>query len=269
MKKIYFFFVSLLLVFALFSCSSGNGSLMSKMPVLIPSATEVQFGQQVTEQILHEYTLCTNKKVIGYVTGIGEKLAAVSDRQDIPYQFFVLQTNMINAFAAPGGFIFVTTGILKFMDNEAQLAGVIGHELGHVTARHSMKAMELQIGYNVLATVLLGTNQDKAMMKQLAQTGAGLLLLKNSRENEYEADRLGTKYSYKGKYNPYEMATFLGKLAAMESSGKNPEFLSTHPSSDKRVSEVNQFAADLVASTGLAGLEMGKENLVAIKCLLP
>jgi predicted Zn-dependent protease len=241
---------------------------MSQMPVLIPSAKEVEFGRQVTEQMLQEYRLCTNKRVIAYITNVGNRLASVSDRQDVPYQFFVLETNMINAFAAPGGFIFVTTGIIKFMDNEAQLAGVIGHELGHVTARHSMKAMELQIGYNILATVLLGTNQDKAAMRQLAQTGAGLLLLKNSRENEYEADNLGTKYAFKAKYNPYEMATFLGKLSSLESSGKQPEFLSTHPSSDKRLAEVRQFSADLTAAGGLAGLEMGTERHASIKKLL-
>jgi len=246
----------------IFSCATLKNF---KEPVLIPSATETLYGIEVTKEVLSEFTEYKNSEVTNYIKSLGQKMVKVCDRKDIPYNFYVLKTNMINAFAAPGGFIFVTTGLIKFCDNEAELASVIGHELGHVIARHSMKALQNKIGFEILSTLLFGTNQS--LKREVINIAAGLLFLKHSRDQEYEADNLGTKYAFLSGYAPSAMADFLKKLAQMEKGGAFIEFLSTHPSSSKREAEVAEFAKKL--SPDNSKLIMNTEKFLKIKSLIP
>lgn len=256
--------VPLILTAALLASSCASLRKV-KEPVLIPSSVEAEYGVRVTEEVLAEFPEYRNPVVTNYIRTLGRRLAAVSDRRDIPYHFYVLKTNMVNAFAAPGGHIFVTTGLIKVCSDEAELAAVIGHELGHVTGRHSMIALQNRFGLELLSTLLFGTN--RSLQKEVARIGAGLLLLSRSRDQEYEADRYGTTYTFRAGYDPNAMADFLAKLARMEAGGFNIEFLSTHPSSAKREAEARAFARQLAPDP--SSLTRDSERFRTVKAALP
>jgi hypothetical protein len=179
-----------------------------------------------------------------YVQQIGRKLASTPEADKYPYTFKVINDPSINAFALPGGPTFVHTGLIKAADNEAQLAGVMAHEIAHVALRHgthqASKANAVQLPAMILGGILGG---DGGMLGQLAQLGIGLgansLLLKYSRDAERDADRLGARMMAQAGYNPLEMARFFEKLQAQGGRG-GPAFLSSHPDPGNRVSIVQE-----------------------------
>jgi predicted Zn-dependent protease len=190
------------------------------------------------------------------VNQIGQRLAAASERPDLPWTFRVIDDPTVNAFAVPGGFIYITRGLLAHMTSEAQLAGVLGHEIGHVTARHSVSQMSRQ----QLAQIGLGIGMilspTVASFGDLASAGLQVLFLKYGRDHEHQADELGVRYLRRNAYEPTELARVMemlersGQLA--ESSGKVPEWLSTHPNPPDRVAnimeEIQMTAADASGS---------------------
>ncbi len=182
-----------------------------------------------------------------YVRDLGQKLAAKSERAQLPWEFHVVDSAAINAFALPGGKVFITRGLLAKMENEAQLAGVLGHEIGHVTAEHVDQQMGRQVAFN-LGLVALGTaaeQGDSDWLKALgvgAQVGGSLYLLKFSRSQEYQADELGLRYMTRAGYNP------VGQVQVMEilkresaESGRPIEFLSTHPLPSSRIDRLKNL----------------------------
>lgn len=221
--------------------------------VLISTKQEIEIGKGVDQNIRKEFRMSRDASLEEYVKNVGVKVAAVCDRKDLTYSFAVLETNMINAFAAPGGYIYVTTGILKFLENEAQLAGVLGHEIGHVVGRHSVRALQKTYAMQYGIQVLVGqmSSEQLAQMVGLASTvGATMVLQGYSRANEYDADHMGTLYSYNAGYNPYEMETFMGKLDNL-GGGKSPSGLeklfASHPPSAERKKKIKE-RADTMAS---------------------
>ncbi len=204
--------------------------------ILIDTPTEVQMGLETDVGIRGEYPPVTDAALANYVQGVGEAIAPYSDRKDVKYSFTVLQSDIVNAFAAPGGYIYVTTGLLAAMENEAELACVLSHEMGHVTGRHSVRAMQNTLGIQIAAQLLLGDKNAEAW-GQVAGAGAGLFMMKNSRSDEFQADQFGVKYAVAAGYDPNGMITFFEKLVAMHGGGADgfQGWFSTHPNTNDRI----------------------------------
>jgi Zn-dependent protease with chaperone function len=207
---------------------------------------DIQMGREYAQQVEQQMTVVQNKDLTDYVNRIGQRLVKQGGLEDYPYFFKVVQEPSINAFALPGGPMFVHTGLLKAADNEAQVAGVLAHELSHVVLRHgtnqASKAQLIQ-----LPAMLAGAVAGGSLVGQLAQVGIGLgansVLLKFSRGAESDADLLGAHIMAKAGYNPVELARFFEKLEA-ESGGKGnskmAQFMSDHPNPGNRVKAIEE-----------------------------
>lgn len=206
---------------------------------LFSKQQDIQLGQEAAQQVRKQYQVVDNRFLQDYLKRVGERLAATPEAAQSGFQFTFTLVNdpSINAFALPGGPMFVHTGLLKAVDNEAQLAGVMGHEMSHVILRHgtnqASKANLLQIPA-MLAGAMVGNG---SLLGQLAEAGIGFgfnsVLLKFSRTDESQADRLGSHLMSEAGYNPIEMARFFEKLNG-EAGSRAPEFLSDHPNPGNR-----------------------------------
>ena len=179
-----------------------------------------------------------NEKLQAYVRQIGQSVAAVAER-DIPYEFALLNSDVPNAFALPGGKVYVTAGLMDIMTNERELAAVLGHEVGHVAALHNVKGLQRQLGAEVLAQIAAEIVGGKSGQVAGAATKivGGMMTLKYSRADEYQADELGIRYLAKAGHSPWGMVELLAALNKLSgsSSGGLPEIFQTHPPSEKRV----------------------------------
>lgn len=211
--------------------------------MLITESQEIALGRQTDEQVVETYGLYKNPALENYVNAIGQKMAKLSHRPHLNFSFKLLDTPVINAFAVPGGFIYFTRGILCYLNNEAELAGVIGHELGHVTARHTAKqyskSQVTQLGLG------LGAAFSETFRKYagIAQFGVGMLFLRFSRDNERQADALGVEYSTKAGYDANSMASFFGTLERLNPGSDQsglPAWFSTHPNPPDRIAAVKR-----------------------------
>ncbi len=234
---------------------------------LVTSPEEVQMGKKFSVEIESQFEIYQDAGVTRYVQRVGDRLVQVSDRKDIEYTFTVINRNELNAFALPGGYIYIYTGLLAVMDDESQLAGVLAHEIGHVAARHSTERLTMMYGYQVFADLILGKNPN--MMAQLVSnifSTAGFLAY--SRKDEFEADRLGTHYVYSAGYDPGGMMELLGKLRAVEQRepGKLEELLSTHPPTSDRIRNVSAIIESL---PGVSGRERNSAGYYEMKKRLP
>lgn len=231
---------------------------------VMDEATEVAEGRKAHQQVLQEYGVLDNPALQAYVNDIGQKLARQSHRANLQWTFTVLDSPEINAFALPGGFVYITRGIMAYLGDEAELAGVIGHEIGHVTARHGAQRATRQqdAGLGVLAAAVLGAvleTQGVGGASQAAgQVAQGVFagrLAAYSRDQETQADELGAEYLARNRYNPRNMIEVIGVLKAQErfaadqarAEGKPPsggaDWLATHPANDKRLADIQSFAA--------------------------
>ncbi len=202
---------------------------------------EIALGQENDAQVRKEMGSYDDRALQEYVTSVGLKLTMVSERPNLPWHFTVADVPAVNAFALPGGYIYITRGILPFLDDESQLAGVLGHEIGHVTARHAAqqysKSTLSQVG--LLATAIFAPGG--AAIAEGGGTGLGLLLLKNSRDDEAQADQLGVRYASRAGWDPDgvpRMLTTLGRIDETSDSKGVPNWLQTHPQPSDRVERV-------------------------------
>jgi predicted Zn-dependent protease len=213
---------------------------------LVGESQEIAMGKEADPEIVAEYGLCDDPALARYVDGIGQALAAKSQRPDLAYTFRVLDSPVVNAFALPGGYVYVTRGILAHFNSEDQLAGVLGHEIGHVVARHGAEQMSRQqlagLGLG-LGSVFSETIRQYA---EVASLGIQMMFLKFSRSQESESDMLGVEYSTKLGYDATEMAAFFGTLERMgEQSGESlPSFMSTHPDPGDRDIRVRKLTVE-------------------------
>ncbi len=230
-------------ILAVLACAvnpvSGKKELM-----FFSEKQEIAMGQETDQQIRQQFGLYEDKALNEYVNRVGQSMVAHSHRPNLQYHFAVLDTPVVNAFAAPGGYIYVTRGILALMNTEAELAAVLGHEMGHVNARHSVKRLSGQMLAQV--GLLLGSVLSKDVRKfaGLASVGMQLLFLKYSRSDEYQADSLGIRYARQAQYSPGEMLRFfsaLENMSAESSSHSIPTFLSTHPMTSDRIAKVKEM----------------------------
>lgn len=219
-------------------------------------AEEIQLGLQADQEISGTLGLYDDPALQAYVEDLGKKLAARSERPNLPWSFKVVDDPAVNAFALPGGYIYVTRGLLSHMGSEAELSGVIGHEIGHVTARHGVnqasKQMLAMIGLGAVAMI----DEDLSSLAGAAGAGLGLLFLKYGRDDERQADDLGLRYMTRSGYDPREMPEVFSVLAGVqtvEGAGRLPSWLSTHPDPGARRERMQQAVAalpdDLSATT--------------------
>lgn len=211
-------------------------------------------GQEAAKEVAASIPPVADDALQRYVSGLGMQLARASERPNLPWSFTVIDDPQVNAFALPGGPIFITRGILSHMNSEAQLVSVLGHEIGHITAKHSVQQMSqaqlAQIG--LIAAVIV--KPGLAQFGDLASQGLGLLFLKFGRDDETQADDLGFKYMTTGGYSPTEMAEMfrtLQRLGGGSSEGRVPEWLSTHPDPGNRVEKTLQRTAATSLPAGL------------------
>ena len=230
---------------------------------VMSEASEIAEGKKAHEQVLGEYGVVQNPKLQNYVNDIGQRLAKQSERAQLEWHFTVLDSPEINAFALPGGYVYVTRGIMAYMESEADLAGVIGHEIGHVTARHGAQRATRQqnAGVGVMAATILGAVLETAglggagqLANQVSQSVAAGYIASYGREQELQADRLGAEYLSRTQYDPRNMIDVIQVLKNQErfagdaarAEGRTPSqqanWLSSHPSNDKRLEDITQIA---------------------------
>ena len=243
---------------------------------------ELALGAKAHADVLKEYTPLASPGLQAYVEHLGQQLAAKSHRADLTWTFTVLDSPEVNAFALPGGYVYVTRGIMAYLDSEADLAGVLGHEIGHVTARHGAQRATRQqtAGFGVLAATIGGVLLEAAGVggaaraaSEISQTVAAGHVARYSREQELQADQLGAEYLARSHFDPAHMVEVIQVLknqetyaaeaarAAGRAAPAGPNWLASHPSSDQRLQEIKDIAARLAASSGSWGDE-GRERFL-------
>jgi predicted Zn-dependent protease len=234
-------FASSLVVLLLATACATNPATGKRQFSLMSEEQELAIGQQQDLQIRKEMGVYNNRELQQYVTTIGMKLAQISERPNLPWHFTVVDVPAINAFALPGGYIYITRGIMPFLQDEAQLAGVLGHEIGHVNARHAAeqysRATGAQVGL-ILGSIFV---PGGATATQLGASGLGLWFLKYSRDDEAQADELGVRYAARGGWDPDgipQMLTTLGRIQETNDNKGVPNWLATHPAAEDRVQRV-------------------------------
>jgi len=229
----------------LFGCATtGPGG--KKSVILISTADEVEIGKQMAQEVESKEAVLDDPVVQGFISQVGKKVAQASDRKDLAWHFKVLRNKEVNAFALPGGYVYVYTGLLKGMDSEAELAGALGHEIGHVVARHSVKKLQTMYGLDVLMQIAGVEKMSKAAQVAI-QMGSVLVLQGYSRADEFEADYDGTYYEYKAGYSPVGMRNLLATLKSLEKQepGALEKLLATHPPTSDRIAQVDSCIAKL------------------------
>jgi predicted Zn-dependent protease len=243
------FFIGTAAVAALFSLStcSTNPVTGKKQLVLMSEAQEIQMGEEADPQIVAEYGLYDDKGLQAFITAKGQAMATISHRPNLKYEFKVVDSEILNAFAVPGGYVYFTRGIMAHFNNEAEFAGVLGHEIGHITARHTVVQQSNQVFSQLGLMGAIIIKPELGRFAEAASQGLGLMFLKFGRDAERESDRLGVEYSSKINYDAKEMAGFFNTLARQsEASGAAalPDFLSTHPNPSNRSATVGQLASE-------------------------
>jgi predicted Zn-dependent protease len=224
-----------------------------KEVMLVSEGQELAMGQQSDPAVTAQMGLYPDKRIQSFINEKGKKMGAVSHRPTIEYQFRVVDSPVINAFAIPGGYVYFTRGIMAHFNNEAQFAGVLGHEIGHITARHSAKQQTNSILGQVGLMGAMIASPRLAQFGEQAMQGMQLLFLKFGREDESQSDGLGVEYSSKIGYDASQMADFFQTLQRQqEQSGQEaiPDFLSTHPNPADRYTRVHQLADEWKAKNG-------------------
>jgi predicted Zn-dependent protease len=261
-------FILLGAVISMIACAvnpvSGRQEFM-----LVSEEEEVQLGRKTDAGVIKEYGLYNDEQATGYVSDMGMRIGKLSHRPDLDWHFKILDEPVVNAFAAPGGYVYFTRGILATLNSEAELAGVMGHEIGHVTARHSAQKLSkaqvaqvglfgLDIGLSVLGIPGLSS---------LAQLGVGVLFLKFSRDDEREADSLAVEYATKAGYDSAQMANFFETLQRMDSREDQsglPSWFSTHPSPEDRENAVRSQSRQMQQKMGLRDPKVDREKYLRI-----
>ncbi|HNT35084.1 MAG TPA: M48 family metallopeptidase [bacterium] len=259
-----------ILVIVLAGCATGGLTRLAG-DLFVPPEQEIKLGQQFAAEIPKEYKICTDEVIQAYVRDVGTQIAtaASKDRSDVTYTFTVIDDpEQVNAFAVPGGYIYVFTGLMLFAENEAELASVLGHEAGHIVGRHSANQLGARIGLSLVSSVALGQNPTllQQIVASMATTGS---VLKFSRDDEREADSLGLKYTIQGGYDPNAMVSFMQRLHKKSGAGDSEvaAFLSTHPLTSERIGNLQVEMAKYGKTKGTLNEKAFKRIQEQIKAL--
>ncbi len=262
MKK-YFLTFAYTGLFFLFNACVTNPVSGRKDFMLMSQEQEIALGKQSDPDIVNEFGLYEDKAMQQFIQEKGKQMAAISHRNNLQYEFKIVDSPIVNAFAVPGGYVYFTRGIMAHFNNEAAFAGVLGHEIGHITARHSAKqysqSMLAQLGLigGLIAVPELGQYAEQA------QQGLSLLFLKFGRDHERESDKLGAEYSSKIGYDAQQMAGFfqtLDRLSKQSGQEPIPDFLSSHPNPQNRYEAVKEMAADWQKNLNLTNPKVNRDS---------
>lgn len=253
----------LLLCLLLFIPSCAVNPVTGKQELMLLSERdEISLGRETDIEIVKQYGIYEDPKLTAYLNGICQRLGKISHRSHLTYHFKIVDASVLNAFAVPGGYIYFTRGILSALNSEDELAGVMGHEIGHIAARHSAqqysKAQLAQLGLGV-GSILT----DSPVLMNVAQLGVGMLFLRFSRDNEREADDLAIAYSSKAGYDAAQLASFFETLERMNPGSDRsglPGWFSTHPSPEDRVQAVRARAKEWQQRLNLKELKVNRES---------
>ncbi len=247
----------------LFNSCARNPVTGKRQVVLMSEAQELAMGKEGDPQIIAQFGLYPDSALQRFIRQKGSEMAAVSHRNNINYEFKIVDSDVLNAFATPGGYVYFTRGIMAHFNNEAEFAGVLGHEIGHITARHSVaqqrNALLGQLG--LIAGMVI--SPQLAQFGEQASQGLGLLLLKFGRDAERESDRLGVEYSSKIGYDAQQMANFfqtLERKSAGTGAEELPSFLSTHPNPGDRNVTVSQLATEWKQKLNLTNPQVNRNT---------
>ena len=234
-----------------------------KQIVLMSESQEIAMGAAADPEIVAQYGRYEDKILQDFITQKGNEMAAISHRPDLKYEFKIVDSEVLNAFAVPGGYVYFTRGIMAHFNNEAEFAGVLGHEIGHITARHSVsqqsKAILGQVG--LIGSMIL-VPQVAEFAEPLSE-GLGLLFLKFGRDAERQSDELGVEYSSKIGYDAKEMAGFFNTLERQSSGSESaelPDFLSTHPNPGDRNIAVRKLSDEWKKKLNLLDPKVSRES---------
>jgi len=242
-RHLIFYPLALLLCFFIACATTGPGG--KKSLILISESQEVSIGQGMDQQVRETEKLLPDSLWQAYINDIGQKIVAVSDRSDLPFHFAVIESDQVNAFAAPGGYVYFYSGLIREFESESELVAVMAHEISHVVGRHGVKQLQSIMGVSVLLDLALGESSDQT--RAIASTGVGILLQGYSRSQEAEADNFGVTYMVRAGWNPNGAVSMFEKLAAMSGdreAGFFEKLASSHPETKDRIAAVkSQIAA--------------------------
>ncbi len=248
---------------ALLAACSTNPATGDRSFTLLSWSQEAQLGAEAAGDFTQQYGgEVPDPEIRAYVTEVGQRLLGGVE-EGVPaleWEFTMLDSDVINAFALPGGKVFFSRGLAEQLDDEAEMAGVLGHEIGHVTARHGNQRMSQQLGLNLLlaglaAGVGVATDEGSAARDVAAvglpalAVGGNVVMLSYGRDDELEADRLGMRYMMRAGYDPAAQRDVMIVLQAVSGGSSQPEWLSTHPASETRIRRINQLLEGPFAET--------------------
>ena len=265
-RHLWINFLPLIAVVLMIQSCARNPVTGKREVILVSEAQEIAMGKEYDPEVVAFFGLYDDPTMQSFIDKKGQEMAKVSHRPELKYTFRVLDSPVVNAFAVPGGYVYFTRGIMAHLNNEAEFAGVLGHEIGHITARHSVKQMSRE----TLAQLGLGVGMifspEIAQFGEIASQGMGLLFLKFSRDNESESDELGVEYSSKIGYDAHEMANFfetIGRLSG-SSGSEIPDFLSTHPNPADRNKRVHELASNWQQASPNSSLKVNRESYLQL-----
>lgn len=251
----------LVLITMMLSSCSRNPVTGKKELNFMSESQELALGQQSDPQITAQYGVYEHAALQAFINEKGKQMGAISHRSNLTYEFKILDSPIVNAFAVPGGYVYFTRGIMCYFNNEAEFAGVLGHEIGHIAAKHSARQQRDQILGQVLLMGGVIFSEKFRQFADVAQQGIGLLFLKNSRDHETESDKLGVEYSTKIGYDAKQMSEFFKTLKKMGGEdGAIPTFLSTHPDPGDRFNKTAQWAVDIQKNMDPKTLKVNRDE---------
>ncbi len=256
----HFFFISLFFFIA--SCAV-NPVTGKKELSFVTENQEIAMGKEYDPQIINMYGLYDDDRLMQFINQKGKAMGAISHRPNLEYNFRVLDSPAINAFAVPGGYVYFTRGILAHFNNEAEFAGVLGHEIGHITARHSVQQQTRQMLGSIALIGAMVVSEDFRNFGDQAFAGLQLLFLKYGRDDETQSDQLGVEYSSQIGYDAKEMADFfntLKKASDQGGGGSLPTFMSTHPDPGDRNRKVHEWAVEWQQANPGANLSINRDS---------
>ena len=254
--------LSLIVFISILTSCAVNPVTGKKQISFMSEAQEIAMGQASDPSILSQFGLYQDDELQAFIEEKGQEMAAISHRSYLNFEFKVVDSDVVNAFAVPGGYVYFTRGIMAHFNNEAQFAGVLGHEIGHVAARHSAQQYTKQMITQVAFMGAMIASEKFRDFGQEAMMGMQLLFLKFSRSNEQQSDVLGVEYSSTVGYNSYEMADFFKTLDRMSGGGEGrlPEFYSTHPDPGTRYTDVRALTDKWRIKNGTTPTEVNRDG---------
>lgn len=266
MKK--YFLISFLAAGIMLANSCAKNPVTGKREVVLMSEEqEIAMGKEADPQIVATFGLYDDPELQALIQQKGKAMAAISHRPHLNYEFKILDSEVLNAFATPGGYVYFTRGIMAHFNNEAQFAGVLGHEIGHITARHSVQQQRNQLLGQIGLIAGMVIAPELAQFGELAAQGLGLMFLKFGRDDERESDELGVEYSTKVGYDAKQMADFFTTLErSSAASGNNelPTFLSTHPNPGDRQRTVAELALEWQKKQNLTNPKVNRDSYLKL-----